>query len=203
VDQALDQLEEYDWLVFSSGNGVDYFIRRLFQRGGDVRRLSSVKIAAMGSATAERLAFFHLQADLAPRKVDVPSLAETLMAQAPGGAFLLARASGNQPMLAEELEESGAAVDQVAVYSTIDIEEPNQDVADSLAAGEVGWITVTSSPTARSLVRLYGEALRTAKIVSISPLTSATLQDLGHGPAEEATPHTVDGMIEVLLRPTR
>jgi uroporphyrinogen III methyltransferase/synthase len=189
VDQALDQLEEYDWLVFSSGNGVDYFIRRLFQRGGDVRRLSSVKIAAMGSATAERLAFFHLQADLAPRKVDVPSL--------------LARASGNQPMLAEELEESGAAVDQVAVYSTIDIEEPNQDVADSLAAGEVGWITVTSSPTARSLVRLYGEALRTAKIVSISPLTSATLQDLGHGPAEEATPHTVDGMIEVLLRPTR
>jgi len=59
---------------------------------------------------------------------------------------------------------------------------------------------VTSSPTARSLVRLYGELLKTAKIVSISPLTSATLKDLGYEPAFEATPHTVDGMIETLLR---
>jgi uroporphyrinogen III methyltransferase/synthase len=121
------------------------------------------------------------------------------MGRAPGGAFLLARAEGDRPVLAEELEERGAAVDQLSVYRTVDIEEPNQDVADALRAGEVGWITVTSSPTARSLVRLYGDALRSARIVSVSPLTSATLHELGHSPDVEATPHTLDGMIEALL----
>ncbi|MFC1661622.1 uroporphyrinogen-III C-methyltransferase [Gemmatimonadota bacterium] len=199
VDSALDRIREYDWLVFSSGNGVDYLIRRILERGGDARVLSPVKIAALGSGTAERLADYHLKADLAPEKVNVPSMAETLMAGAPGGALLLARASGDQPVLAEELEERGAAVDQIAVYRTVEIEEPNQDVADALAAGEVSWITVTSSPTARSLVRVYGESLRKSRIVSISPLTSASLQELGHEPEMEASPHTLEGMVDALL----
>ncbi len=121
------------------------------------------------------------------------------MDDAPGGAFLLARATGDRPVLAEELEEVGAGVDQIPVYRTVEVDEPNQDVADALKAGEVHWITVTSSPTARSLVRLYGELLKTAKIVSISPLTSATLKELGYEPAVEATPHTVDGMVDTLL----
>ena len=61
-------------------------------------------------------------------------------------------------------------------------------------------MTITSGPTARSLVRLYGELLRTAKIVSISPLTSATLRELGYEPDMEATPHTVDGMVQALMK---
>jgi uroporphyrinogen III methyltransferase/synthase len=126
-------------------------------------------------------------------------VAETLSQDAPGGAFLLARASGDRPVLAEELEELGAGVDQIPVYRTVEIQDPNEDVADALRAGEVTWITVTSSPTARSLVQLYGDLLKSAKIVSISPLTTATLKALGYEPAFEATPHTVDGMIETLL----
>lgn len=121
------------------------------------------------------------------------------MTGAPGGAFLLARAAGDRPVLGEELEELGAAVDQVAVYRTVDVDTPNPDVSDALEAEEVGWITVTSSPTARSLVSLYGELLRSARIISISPLTSATLRELGFDPTFEATPHTVDGMVEALL----
>ena len=94
-------------------------------------------------------------------------------------------------------------MDQIPVYQTVDIEEPNQDVADALRAGEITWVTVTSSPTARSLVQLYGDLLQSAKIVSISPLTSATLKELGHEPAYEATPHTVDGMLDILLEGSR
>jgi len=199
VDAALDRLDQYDWLVFSSGSGVDGFMGRIFQRGGDVRSLSRVRIAALGRGTAERLAKYHLNSDVTPEKVDPASLARVLMEAAPGGAFLLARATGDRPVLGEELEELGAAVDQVAVYRTVDVDAPNPDVADALKAGEVGWVTVTSSPTARSLIRLYGELLRSARIVSISPLTSATLKDLGYGPAVEATPHTVDGMVEAVL----
>lgn len=200
VDSALDQLNRYEWLVFSSGNGVDGFMGRLFSRGEDVRSLGRIRLAALGKGTAERLRSYHLNPDVAPEKVDPSALAQALMEDTAEGAFLLARATGDRPVLAEELEEIGAGVDQIPVYRTVDADEPNQDVADALKAGEIHWITVTSSPTARSLVRLYGELLKTAKIVSISPLTTATLKELGYKPAFEAAPHTVDGMIDTLLR---
>jgi len=199
VDAAMDRLDQYDWLVFTSGNGVDGLLNRVFSRGGDVRSLAHVQIAALGQGTAERLAHFHLKADLTPERVDAAAVAKSLMGSSQDGAILLARATGDRPVLAEELEEVGAAVDQIPVYRTVDIHEPNLDVADALKAGEVSWVTVTSGPTARSMVRLYGELLRTAKIVSISPLTSATLRELGYDPEVEATPHTVDGMVEALL----
>ena len=200
VDAALDELKRYDWLVFTSGNGVDGLMKRIFSRGGDLRSLGGVRLAALGKGTAERLRSYHLNPDLVPEKVDASALAKTLLESAAGGAFLLARATGDRPVLADELEEIGAAVDQIPVYRTLDVEDPNQDVADALKAGEIHWVTVTSSPTARSLVRLYGELLKTAKLVSISPLTSATLRDLGYEPAYEATPHTLDGMLDTLLR---
>jgi len=199
VDTALDQLDQYAWLVFTSGNGVDGLMNRIFSRGDDLRSLGRVRLAALGKGTAERLRSYHLNPDLVPEKVDASALAQTLMEDATGGAFLLARATGDRPVLAEELEEIGAGVDEIPVYRTVDVDVPNQDVADALKAGEVHWITVTSSPTARSLVRLYGELLKTAKIVSISPLTSATLKELGYEPTYEATPHTVDGMLDTLL----
>jgi uroporphyrinogen III methyltransferase/synthase len=202
VDAALDRLSEYDWIVFTSGNGVDGFLKRVFSRERDARSLGAVRLAALGKGTAERLGHFHLKADLAPERVDAAALAKTLLDQGSGGAVLLARATGDRPVLAEELEEVGAAVDQVPVYRTVDVDEPNQDVADALKAGEVNWVTVTSSPTARALVRLYGEMLKTAKIVSISPLTSATLRELGYDPAVEAVPHTVDGLVDALVRGT-
>jgi len=200
VDSALDQLDHYDWLVFTSGSGVDGLMNRIFARGDDARSLGRVRLAALGKGTADRLRSYHLNPDLAPEKVDAAALAQTLTGEASGGAFLLARATGDRPVLAEELEELGAGVDQVPVYRTVDVDEPNQDVADALKAGEVHWITVTSSPTARSFVRLYGDLLKTAKIISISPLTSATLNNLGYPPAFEASPHTVDGMLDTLLR---
>lgn len=200
ADSTLDRIEEYDWLVFTSGNGVDGLLNRVFERGKDIRSLGRVGIAALGKGTAERLSQYHLQADLIPDRVELAALAATLVEKAPGGAFLLARASGDRPVLADELEEIGAAVDQIPVYRTVEIEEPNPDVADALKAGEVDWITVTSSPTARSLVKLYGELLLSAKIVSISPLTSATLKNLGYGPQLEAVPHTVDGLLDGILK---
>jgi uroporphyrinogen III methyltransferase/synthase len=199
TDSALEQIHQYDWVVFTSGNGVDGFMGRIRSLGKDARALGGVRLAALGKGTADRLLHYHLNPDLAPQKVDPSVLAQDLMDQAPEAAFLLARATGDRPVLAEELEEVGAGVDQVPVYRTVDVDEPNQDVADALKAGEVHFITVTSSPTARSLVRLYGDLLKSAKLVSISPLTTATLKELGHDPAFEASPHSVDGMIETLL----
>ncbi len=200
VDAALDRLDQYDWLVFSSKNGVDYLFRRLFDRGGDMRRLGRVKLAVVGSGTAEQLARYHLQADLVPEQFRAEALAQALVGEAEGRRFLLAGASRGRRVLADELEAAGARVDRIVVYGSVDVEAPNVDVARALSYGGIDWVAVTSSATAQSLVRLYGEALRNARIASISPLTSTALRDLGYEPAAEASPHTAAALVEAILR---
>lgn len=198
VDAALDRIAEYDWLVFSSGNGVDFLVRRLLDRGGDLRRLGHLKLAVVGTATGERLWRYHLRADLVPQQFNAESLADALAGEAEGRRFLLAQASRGRQVLAEKLNAAGAEVDQVAVYASVDVEDPDPNVAMALDSGEIDWVAVTSPATARSLVHLYGEALRSARIASISPLTSTTLRELGHDPAAEAAPHTTAGLVDAI-----
>ena len=200
VDAALDKLDQYDWLVFSSKNGVDHFFRRLFEQGGDARRLGSVKLAAVGSGSAEQLARYSLKVDLIPEEFRAESLAEALAGEADGKRFLLARANRGRHVLADELQRAGGHVDQIVVYDSVDVEAPDPEVATALAGGEIDWVAVTSSATAKSLVRLYGDALRQTRLASISPLTSSALNDLGYQSAAEAAPHTMAGLTEAILR---
>lgn len=205
VDKALRRLGDYDWLVFSSANGVDYLLRRLYDSGADVRRLGRAKLAALGSGTAERLTRYSLRADLVPEQFVAESLVEALVAEARDRRFLIARTNRGRNILAEELEKAGARVDQIVVYGSVDVEEPDPGAVAALSAGEIDWVTVTSSAIARSVVRLYGDALRQARLASIGPLTSATLRELGYAPAVEASPHSTSGLIDAIVtgRPGR
>ena len=200
VDAALAELDGYDWLVFSSKNGVDRFFGRLFDLGGDARRLGSVKLAAVGSGSAEQLARYSLKVDLVPEEFHAESLAQALAGEAKGKRFLLARAGRGRQVLADELQQAGGRVDQIVVYDSVDVEAPDGDVAAAMSAGDIDWVTVTSSATAKSLVRLYGDGLRQARLASISPLTSSVLKDLGYQVAAEASPHTMAGLVEAILR---
>jgi uroporphyrinogen III methyltransferase/synthase len=199
VDAALTRLDEYDWLVFSSANGVDYLLRRLYDSGADVRRLGRVRLAALGSGTAERLTRWSLRADLVPDQFVAESLVEALVKEARDRRFLVARTNRGRHVLAEELEKAGARVDQVIVYGSFDVEEPDPGAVAALSAGEIDWVTVTSSAIARSVVRLYGDALRQARLASIGPLTSATLRETGYEPAVEASPHSTAGLIDAIV----
>ncbi|MHB1033837.1 MAG: uroporphyrinogen-III C-methyltransferase [Pirellulales bacterium] len=199
VDEALARLPSYDWLVFSSVNGVRALLDRLC-RGGDLRRLGRVRLAAIGSGTADELARYHLLADFVPREFRAESLAAGLAAEAPGRRFLLARASRGREVLAEELTKAGGTVDQIVVYQSTDVSVAEPGVAESLAEGKTDWITVTSSAIARALAALFGENLRKAKLVSISPITSGVLQGMGFEPAAEATEYTMSGVVEAILR---
>ncbi len=200
VEDALERLESYDWLVFSSVNGVRYFLRRLIAGRTDVRRLGGVRLAAIGPGTADALADFHLKADLVPQEFRAESLATALAADAQGKRFLLARASRGREVLAEQLRSAGALVDQVVVYSSSDVTSPDEDVKERLAGGGIDWVLVTSSAIARSLVAMFGSDLRKTRLASISPVTSATLRELGHEPAVEAQSYTMTGAIEAILR---
>jgi uroporphyrinogen III methyltransferase/synthase len=200
VDAALDRLDQYDWLVFSSGNGVDYLFRRLFDRGGDARRLGSVKLAVVGSGTAEHLTRYHVRADVVPERFCAESLAQALVCEAKGQRFLLARGTRGREVLADALKQAGAHVDQIVVYDSTDVEQPDPNVAAALSVGKSYWVAVTSPAAARSVVRLYGDALQHARFASISPLTSAALREMECEPTAEAAPHTTAGLVDAIVR---
>ncbi|HKJ01643.1 MAG TPA: uroporphyrinogen-III C-methyltransferase [Longimicrobiales bacterium] len=200
VDGALDALDRYDWLVFSSANGVDAFLGRLLERGHDVRALGGVRLAAMGSGTADRLARYHLRADLVPDEFVAEALAEALLNGPGGRRFLLVRADRGRDVLSRALRAGGAQVDEVPAYGSEDVREPDPGVAAALEAGDINWIAVTSSAVARSLARLYGSGLAQARIASIGPIASETLRGLGREPAVQAEPHTTSGLVEAILR---
>ncbi len=199
VDAAMQKTGQYDWLVFSSSNGVRYLLNHLLEQGGDMRDLRDVKLAAMGPGTATELARFHLTADLQPEDFRAESLAAALEPEASGGRFLLARASRGREVLADSLRSSGAKVDQIVVYDSQDITTSDPDVQALMDDHQVDWITVTSSAIARSLDGMFGGQLRECSLASISPVSSATLRELGLEPAVEATTYTMEGLVEAIM----
>ena len=199
IDTAVDHLDRYDWLVFTNATGVDYFLRRLFARGKDVRHLAAVQVAAIGAGTADRLSRYHVRPECNPEEYEPGSLARTMVADGRGGRVLLVHAPQGAESLAQALRATGATVDQVAAYASVDVEDPDPDVAAALEAGEIGWIAVTSSSAARALVRLYGAGLRHARFATIGPLASGTLRELGYAPAAEARPPTTAGLADAIL----
>ena len=164
------------------------------KRAGHWARLGGVKLAAIGPGTADELARYKLEANLVPEQFRAEALAEALAREAPGQRFLLARASRGREILAEQLSAAGALVEQIVVYSSVDVERADPAVAALLGAGRIDWITVTSSAIARSLAALFGEDLRRAKLASLSPVTSGVLRELGYEPAVEAAEYTMAGL---------
>jgi len=199
LDAALDRVEAYDWLVFSSANGVDAFMDRMRARGEDARRLHGVRLAAIGTGTADRLAQHHLVADMVPRAFVTDTLAKALLNGGGAHRVLLVRADQGGEGLGSALEAGGARVDRVVAYESADVDEADPDVAASLQEGTIDWITITSGGTARSLARLYGDALGSVRFASVGPIASQALRDLGWEPAAEAAPHTTAALVRAIL----
>lgn len=199
VDRAIEQLNECNWIVFASRNGVEYFLERLRDLGHDLRSLAGLKIAAVGSATAEVLAQRGLQVDIRPAEFRAEALAAELKPIAKNQNFLLLRANRGREVLAGALFEAGGNVQQVTVYDSRDATEPDESIAAAMAAGEIDWVTATSSSTARSLVHLFGDSLAKTKLVAISPLTGGKLSELGYEPTAVAEEYTTEGVVAAIL----
>ncbi|MBX7167339.1 MAG: uroporphyrinogen-III C-methyltransferase [Pirellulales bacterium] len=193
-EAVLHALDSYDWIVFSSANGVSAVMDRLWQTGRDGRALGRARIAVIGPGTAAELERHRLLADVQPAEFHAEALAETFVKQAQGRRFLLIRASRGREVLAEQLAAAGAQVDQVVAYTSRDVVAPDAEIAAQLAAGAIDWVTVTSSAIARSLAQMFGEGLCRARLASISPLTTATLGELGYPVEAEAAEATMDAL---------
>jgi uroporphyrinogen III methyltransferase/synthase len=199
IDAAIHELGQIDWLVFSSSNGVHFFMQRLFALGHDVRRLSGVRLAAIGPATVAALADFHLIADVQPETYRAEALAKALAPNVANKRVVLLRASRGREILAEMLTTAGAKVDQVVVYESRDVSAPSAEVAEAMSVGRIDFVTVTSSAIARSLVAMFGKSLAKTRLAAISPLTAEVLYELGYPAAVVATDYTGEGLVQAIL----
>lgn len=203
VDAILERLAEFDWIVFSSTNGVRSLLERLLARKGDIRQLGPARLAAIGPGTSAELRRFGLTADLVPGEYRAEALAAALAPQPGGRRALLVRASRGRETLADELRGSGWTVEQVVVYESRDVRLPDAGHVADLRAGRIDWITVTSSAIARSLIRLFGDDLKHAQLASISPLTSEVCASAGYSPAVEAAEATMPGLVAAIIAAER
>ena len=202
VDFEVPPLERYGWLVFTSANGVHAFVERgLVPAGLDARALAGVRIAAIGPGTAAALAGRGVRADLLPERFVAESLLEAFPAPGPGGErVLLARADRARDVLPAGLSDRGYEVDVLAVYRTVTA-TPDPVAVERVRRGEVDALTFTSSSTVTNLCDLLGSVPDPQPVVaSIGPVTSKAVEERGLRVDVEATEHTIDGLVDELLR---
>jgi uroporphyrinogen III methyltransferase / synthase len=204
VDQAIDRIGEFSWAVFSSSNGVRFFLGRLTQRGRKPEQaFCETKIAVIGPGTADSLKPYGLRAILTPPIYRAESLAEALGERfAEGDRILLVRASRGREVLAERLRARGADVEQVVAYSSTDASRENSAevglIEEMINSGKIDWIAVTSSAIAVSLARLFGATMTKSRVAAISPITAGALRSNGCRVDVVAQTHSIPGLIQAI-----
>ncbi|PHQ35913.1 uroporphyrinogen-III C-methyltransferase [Rhodopirellula bahusiensis] len=195
VDAAIEQLESFDSLVFTSRNGVRFFFDRLLEVGRDMRCLGGLKIAVVGDATASVLKSYHLRADWIPETFDADALLEMLQqAQRPLKSTLIVRTQRGRDVIADGLRATGASVREVITYENRDVAEMDPATRARLNEHPLDWITLTSPATARNVHRWLGDSIGETKVAVISPLTAETVRELGwrvDAIAKSATMHSL------------
>ena len=189
---AFARLSDYQWLLFTSPNGVEIFMKRLWEDGRDARSLSGLKIAVVGPGTAEALKNFSLKADLMPKvKFVGEGLLEAVVeAGVRGQKVLLARAQEGRDVLPRGLIEAGAELTDLAVYKTV-----NPVWAEPLP-GRPDLVTFTSSSTVTGLAAMVPlEERKNYPAASIGPITTETAKELGFEVKVEAKKSTIDGLV--------
>ena len=205
LDRTIGQIGRHDWLILTSANGAWFLARRLDRLGLDVRLLGSVKVAAIGPATAQAMSsYLHIRADLVPGSFVGEALAAELIGQqaVAGKRVLLLRNDRARADLPGLLADAGAQVTDQPLYECRRPAKLPQPVLEALAQGRVDWVTFTSSQTASNMLALLGERcslLQGIRIASIGPVTSKTLKQAGFAPHVEADPYTVQGLVDALV----
>ena len=185
LDAALDTIDSFTWVVFTSVNGVAMVDRRLTARRLGWTGIGRRRVAAIGPATAEALAEHGVRADVVPGEYRAEGLVARLRAELrPGERVLLPRAAQTRDVLVQELRRAGADVAEVAVYVTRKVDRDAGRLREALANRTVHAVTFTSSSTARNFAELFSDDERRAllsgvTVASIGPITAATAAEYG------------------------
>ena len=203
LDKAIGHVADYHWLIFTSANGVERFFARLFKSGKDARALGYAKIAAIGSATAEKLKHYGLVADVIPQEYRAEGVVEALKGKLPPHAkILIPRAEEAREILPDTLREMGAEVEVAPAYRTVCGQVDGEALAAELKEGNIDMVTFTSSSTVKNLVDIIGsaEVLKDVKTACIGPVTADTAKSLGVEPDIIAKEYTIDGLVEAICK---
>ena len=212
IDRTLMQMPAYDWVVFTSANGVRATWSRLRELGFDARHFGASNVAAVGPATAKALEEIGIVPDLIPERFTgdeiVPALKEEMGEEGiRGKRFLLLRADIARPALREGLAKLGGVVEDVAIYQTGRPARLPEEVVEAIEKAEVEWVTFTSASTATNLWELLTAEQRAKvggmKRASMGPMTTAAMNGVGEGewrPTVEAHEQTIAGLVDAIVQ---
>jgi uroporphyrinogen III methyltransferase / synthase len=198
--RAAGEARRFDWIVFTSVNGVERFWDALQRQRCDARALGGVRVCAIGPATAAELARHGITADVVPDEFVAEAAVQALASAdaMQGRRILLPRAEVARDVLPRQLRELGAEVVEVAAYTTVQDGTDAERVRGLFRRGEVDAVTFTASSTVRNFVDLVGTDVGGAKVASIGPVTSGTARELGLAVDVEAAEYTVPGLLAAI-----
>lgn len=190
LDEAIAHLYGYDWLIFTSVNGVDYFFQRLQALAHETGELDELKVCAIGDATAEKLHDLHVHVDVVPEEFKAEGVFAALERFVGGRAgldklnVLIPRASVGRDYLPKALQQAGARVDVVPAYRTSLPADLDRGRVAAMLSGDADCIAFTSSSTVKNLGQLFdtqdlSEALAGVAIACIGDVTAATAEEFG------------------------
>ena len=204
LDRAIAELSSYQWIIFTSANGVVFFLRRLKELGRDIRSLKDIRICTIGPATAAQLEHLSIRVDLVPDEFiseGVVKAFEKLNVR--GSRALLPRAETARDVIPEGLKELGATVDVVTAYRTVNSGKDKSELASLMNEGKVDVITFTSPSTVENFMEIMGRDYATpkgVKIACIGPVTAAAVKKAGLPADIIQERFTIPGLVETLVK---
>ena len=204
IKEEINRLDQYDYLVLTSVNGVRVFFQELFDLGYDTRKLAGLKIAVVGAKTYEALEEYGLKADLMPDKYVAEDLFDVLKGEVKEDSRLLVpRAEIAREKLIRDLEKV-SEVKEVVIYRTLKDEGAKEEIIEKLENLEDYSLVFTSSSTFKNFKEILGQdhsgIIERGQIVSIGPITTETIKESGYDIDLEAEEYTVDGIIQAMTK---
>ncbi len=199
--KVIAKLAEFDWIIFTSSNGIEIVFDFLRSLGKDARVFSSAKVAAIGSETADKLSEFGIKADFVPSDFTSKELGKQLtgFTNLHNKKVLLLRSQLASDELIECLEKTGAKVENVSVYRINTAKNKCDRLIEKIKTGEIDWLVFASSSSARAFFeQITSDTVNSSgvKVASIGPVTSEQLRSLGVRVDVEASEHTIDGLLD-------
>ena len=204
LDQAIQNIDRYDWVLFTSVNGVKGFFERMTALGRDVRDLKGARLGAIGPKTSAQLTQRGLRVDAFPEEYRAEALAD-IVGEVKGCAVLLACAEEARDVLSKTLEARGAKVTLAPVYRTIKTSRAATPIKQLLLQGQVDVVTFTSSSTVDGFMQHFtarqkNRIFEKTKAAAIGPITAATLRDYGIRPAIRASRYTIEALAQAIVK---
>jgi uroporphyrinogen III methyltransferase/synthase len=203
LDAAINKLEEYEWLIFTSANGVAFFFERLLAKKKDIRDLKGVKICCIGPATAQQVESKGIKVDLVPEKFISEGILKSFSGKnLKGKKILIARAAKARDVLPEGLKKLGAKVDVATAYQTVNSGKKKNELEELFKENRVDVITFTSSSTVNNFIKIMGSGFKlpkSVKIACIGPVTAAAAKKAGFPVDIHQEEYTIEWLVDALM----